>query len=77
MVGALVLPETIVGIVDASTTHNQSSTTATGIPYFRLLKYTVPYLLALRLAWMIITLLPELATLRLVHEDVGIYQHSN
>lgn len=49
----------------------------TGIPYFRLLKYTVPYLLALMIAWMIITLVPELSTILLFHEGAGIYQHSN
>jgi C4-dicarboxylate transporter DctM subunit len=48
----------------------------TGIPYFRLLKYTVPYLLALMIAWMFIILIPELSTMLLVHEGAGIYQHS-
>ncbi len=49
----------------------------TGIPYFRLLKYTVPYLLALVIAWMIIVLVPELSTMLLVHEGAGIYQNAN
>ncbi len=33
----------------------------TGIPYFRLLKYTLPYLLALLLAWLLIALAPWLS----------------
>jgi len=47
----------------------------TGIPYFRLLKYTMPYLLALMLAWMAIALVPELSTALLVHEGAGIYSN--
>lgn len=46
----------------------------TGIPYFRLLKYTVPYLLALLLVWVVIALVPELSTILLVHEGAGVYQ---
>jgi len=34
----------------------------TGIPYFRILKYTVPYLVALMICWIIIALVPELST---------------
>ena len=34
----------------------------TGIPYFRILKYTVPYLLALMICWMFIALIPDLST---------------
>ena len=34
----------------------------TGIPYFRLLKYTMPYLVALLAAWLVIALLPGLST---------------
>jgi TRAP-type C4-dicarboxylate transport system permease large subunit len=33
----------------------------TGVPYFRLLKYTVPYLIALISVWVIVSLTPELA----------------
>ena len=33
----------------------------TGVPYFRLLRYTVPYLVALISAWILISLIPELA----------------
>ena len=33
----------------------------TGVPYFRLLKYTVPYLIALLLVWFIIALVPTLS----------------
>jgi len=47
----------------------------TGIPYFRLLKYTLPYLLALMLAWMAIALVPELSTALLVHEGAGVYSN--
>ncbi len=34
----------------------------TGVPYFRLLRYTVPYLFSLIAVWMIIALVPELST---------------
>jgi TRAP-type C4-dicarboxylate transport system permease large subunit len=33
----------------------------TGVPYFRLLKYTVPYLIALISVWVLVALTPELA----------------
>jgi TRAP-type C4-dicarboxylate transport system permease large subunit len=33
----------------------------TGVPYFRLLKYTVPYLVALISVWILVALTPELA----------------
>jgi TRAP-type C4-dicarboxylate transport system permease large subunit len=34
----------------------------TGVPYFRLLKYTVPYLVALISVWLVVALVPELST---------------
>ncbi|MEQ8902600.1 MAG: TRAP transporter large permease [Roseovarius sp.] len=34
----------------------------TGVPYFRLLRYTVPYLVALLSVWFIVALVPELST---------------
>ncbi|MEM8571346.1 MAG: TRAP transporter large permease [Pseudomonadota bacterium] len=37
----------------------------TGVPYFRLLPYTVPYLVALISVWIIVALTPELATMLL------------
>ena len=37
----------------------------TGIPYFRILKYTVPYLVALMICWVFIALIPELSTFML------------
>ncbi len=46
----------------------------TGIPYFRLLKYTLPYLFALLAAWLVIVLVPELTTMLLVHEGAGVFQ---
>jgi C4-dicarboxylate transporter DctM subunit len=46
----------------------------TGIPYFRLLKYTLPYLLALLATWLIIALVPQLSTLLLLHEGAGVFQ---
>ncbi len=46
----------------------------TGIPYFRLLRYTVPYLLSLLLVWMIIALVPQLSTILLFHEGAGVYR---
>ena len=46
----------------------------TGIPYFRLLRYTVPYLIALMLAWLVIALVPELSTALLFHEGAGVFQ---
>ncbi len=47
----------------------------TGIPYFRLLKYTLPYLFALLITWLLIALVPELSTILLVHEGAGVFQH--
>ena len=35
----------------------------TGVPYFRLLRYTVPYLVALISAWVLVSLVPDLALL--------------
>ncbi len=46
----------------------------TGIPYLRLLRYTMPYLLALMAAWLIIALWPDLSTVLLVHEGAGVFQ---
>ncbi|WP_299413555.1 TRAP transporter large permease [uncultured Sulfitobacter sp.] len=37
----------------------------TGVPYFRLLRYTVPYLVALISVWVIVALTPELALMLL------------
>jgi C4-dicarboxylate transporter, DctM subunit len=37
----------------------------TGVPYFRLLKYTVPYLVALIGVWMLVALTPQLALMLL------------
>lgn len=49
----------------------------TGIPYLRLLKYTVPYLISLLVVWFIIAAIPQLSTILLVHEGAGVYQQSN
>ena len=46
----------------------------TGIPYFRLLKYTMPYLGALIVAWLLIAFIPELSTILLVNKGAGVYQ---
>lgn len=46
----------------------------TGIPYFRLLKYTMPYLFALLAVWIIIALVPEISTILLVNQGAGVYQ---
>ena len=35
--------------------------TRPSVPYFRLLRYTVPYLFALISVWVIVSLVPELA----------------
>lgn len=37
----------------------------TGVPYFRLLRYTVPYLVALLSVWILVSLVPELALILL------------
>ena len=37
----------------------------TGVPYFRLLRYTFPYLAALITVWMVVALVPELSTMLL------------
>ncbi|MGF1611738.1 MAG: TRAP transporter large permease [Kiloniellales bacterium] len=46
----------------------------TGIPYFRLVRYTMPYLVALLLSWLIIAFVPQLSTALLVHTGAGIFQ---
>jgi C4-dicarboxylate transporter DctM subunit len=46
----------------------------TGIPYLRLLRYTMPYLFALLAAWLIIALWPPLSTMLLVHAGAGVFQ---
>jgi C4-dicarboxylate transporter DctM subunit len=46
----------------------------TGIPYFRLLHFTLPYLGALLVAWLIIALWPQLSTMLLFHEGAGVFQ---
>ncbi len=45
----------------------------TGIPYFRLLKFTVPYLISLLIVWFVIALVPELSTILLEHTGAGVY----
>ena len=37
----------------------------TGVPYFRLLRYTVPYLVALISVWLVVAFVPELSTMLL------------
>ena len=37
----------------------------TGIPYFRLIRHTVPYLAALLLVWLVVALVPDLSTMLL------------
>lgn len=46
----------------------------TGIPYFRLLRYTMPYLFALLAAWLIIALVPQLSTALLVQQGAEVFQ---
>ena len=46
----------------------------TGIPYFRLLYYTVPYFIALSLVWLVVALVPDISTVLLVHEGAGTFQ---
>jgi len=46
----------------------------TGIPYFRLLRYTIPYLLSLLLVWLAIALIPEISTALLLQQGAGVYQ---
>ncbi len=46
----------------------------TGIPYFRLLYYTMPYFIALSIVWLVVALVPDVSTILLVHEGAGTYQ---
>ncbi|MDE0537162.1 MAG: TRAP transporter large permease [Rhodospirillales bacterium] len=46
----------------------------TGIPYFRLLYYTVPYFIALSVVWLVVALVPDISTVLLVHEGAGTFQ---
>lgn len=43
----------------------------TGIPYFRILKFTVPYLIALLAVWLLVALLPELSTFLVSFQGSG------
>lgn len=47
----------------------------TGIPYFRLLYYTMPYFIALSIVWLVVALVPDISTILLVHEGAGTFQH--
>ena len=46
----------------------------TGIPYFRLLYYTMPYFIALSIVWLVVALVPDISTILLVHEGAGTFQ---
>jgi TRAP-type C4-dicarboxylate transport system permease large subunit len=46
----------------------------TGIPYFRLLYYTMPYFIALMIVWFLVALVPQLATALLTFGGAGVYQ---
>lgn len=46
----------------------------TGIPYFRLLRYTMPYLISLLAVWAAIALIPSLSTILLLQQGAGVYQ---
>ena len=46
----------------------------TGIPYFRLLYYTMPYFIALSIVWLVVALVPDISTVLLVHEGAGTFQ---
>ena len=39
------------------------SSSITGVPYFRLLRHVLPYLLSLLVVWLLVALLPELSTM--------------
>lgn len=47
----------------------------TGIPYFRLLYYTMPYFIALIAVWLLVALVPDLSTMLLVQQGAGVYQN--
>ena len=46
----------------------------TGIPYFKIVRHTWPYFVALMIAWFIIAFWPPLTTFLLVHEGAGVFQ---
>ncbi len=46
----------------------------TGIPYFRILRFAVPYLISLLIVWVFIALVPQLSTALLVSPGAGVYQ---
>ncbi len=46
----------------------------TGIPYFKIVRHTWPYFVALMLAWFIIAFWPPLTTTLLVHQGAGVFQ---
>ncbi len=46
----------------------------TGIPYFRLLKHTMPYFFALMVVWFVVALVPEISKILLTYEGAGVFQ---
>lgn len=48
----------------------------TGIPYFQLLRYIVPYLVALLVVWVLVIMIPDFSTILLTQEGAGVYQHA-
>ena len=47
----------------------------TGIPYFRLLRYTLPYLFALLTVWFLVIMILDFSTILLTQVGAGVYQH--
>ena len=43
----------------------------TGIPYFRILRYVMPYFLALMLCWVVVALVPDLSTFLVSFQGTG------
>ena len=48
----------------------------TGIPYFQLLRYTLPYLFALLAVWFLVIMIPDFSTILLTQEGAGVYQNA-
>jgi len=46
----------------------------TGIPYLKIVRYAVPYLVSLLLVWFVVALVPKLSTILLFYEGANVAQ---
>jgi hypothetical protein len=46
----------------------------TGIPYLKIVRYAVPYLVSLLVVWVLVALIPSLSTILLFYEGANVAQ---